>query len=224
MKGIIKIAFGILLFQLIGCKKNSEEPIPFRASFQATINKVQFSFEQSDIYRLAGGASFMDNINGTDSAGLSVESGLFKVQYESDWIIQNSIFIYFIEHIPEDSLNSPPYMIPLPERIFRRVFSIGNYEYTYLPSVKKGVIVTWYDSEGNKWATGKDNSWDSIPPAQPDYSNNNFSVVYSNPMMVQPSTYNYEQEVHMIFNCWVYNKKGDSLHMENAKLNTIYRY
>ena len=75
MKSKVKLAFVILLCHLIGCKKNNEEPKPFRASFQAAMNKVQFSCEQSDDYRLAGGGSFMNNINGTDSAGFAVESG-----------------------------------------------------------------------------------------------------------------------------------------------------
>jgi len=224
MKDTIKIAFVILFCLLFGCKKHNDEPLPFRASFQGTINNVQFYFEQSDIYRWDGGVSFMENINGTDSAVLSVESGLVKIQYEPVWIIQNSIFVYFIEFIPQDSLNDPPYLIPVPERIFRRVFSIDDYQYSFIPSLKEGVIVNWYDSEGNKWATGRDNSWDSIPPAQPDYSNNSFSIVYSKPMTIQPGTYYYQQEVHLIFNCWVYNNKGDSLYIENAKLNTIYRY
>jgi hypothetical protein len=224
MKSLIKIAFVILLYHMIGCKKNNEEAKQFRPSFQGTINNVQFSYEQSDIYRLAGGASFMERINGTDTAGLAIESGLFKVRYLPDTIIQNSIYVFFTEHIPEDSLNSPPSMIPVPERIFRKMFSIGDYKYTYIPSVKGGIIVTWYDSEGNKWASGKDNSWDTIPPAQPDYSQNNFSIVYSNPVTVQPNTYNYQQEVHIVFNSWVYNKKGDSLRIENAQLNTIYSY
>ena len=224
MKSKVKLAFVILLCHLIGCKKNNEEPKPFRASFQAAMNKVQFSCEQSDDYRLAGGGSFMNNINGTDSAGFAVESGLFKVRYVPDTILQNSIYVFFTEHIPEDSLNSPPSVDPVPERIFRRMFSVGDYNYTYIPSVKGGVIVTWYDSEGNKWATGRDNSWDTIPPAHPAYSHNNFSVVYSNPVTVQPGTYNYRQEVHMIFDCWVYNKKGDSLHIENAQFNTLFTY
>jgi len=224
MKSYIKLAVIFLICLVIGCKKNKEEAKPFRASFQAAIEKVQFSCDQSADYRLASGVSFMNNINGTDSAALAIESGLFKVRYVQDTIIQSSIYVFFIEHIPEDSLNSPPSVVPVPERIFRRIFIVGDYKFTYIPSVKGGVIVTWYDSEGNKWVTGKDNSWDTIPPAQPDYSHNNFSVVYSNPVTVQPGTYNYQQEVHMIFNCWVYNKEGDSLHIENAKFNTVYSY
>lgn len=224
MKSYITLAFVMLLCQLTGCKKTSEDAKPFRASFMATIGNVQFSCDQSAGYRLAGGGSLMNNINGTDSAGFAIESGLFNVRYMPDTIIQNSIYVFFIEHIPEDSLNSSPSEVPLPERIFRRTFAVGDYNYTYLPSVQGGVIVTWYDTGGTKWATGRDNSWDTVPPFQPHYAHNTFSVVSGNPVTVKPGTYNYQQEVHMVFNCWVYNKKGDSLHIENAKFNTIYAY
>ncbi len=224
MKSHFNFGFAILICLVIGCKKNNEEVKPFLASFQATINKVQISYEQSADYRLAGGGSFINNINGTDSAGIGILSGLYKVQFEPDTIIQNSIYVFFIEHIPEDSLNGAPFIVPLPDRVFRRIFTLGDHVYTFLPSIKGGIIVTWYDMKGKKWATGRDNSWDTIPGARPYYSNNSFSVTFSNPITVQTGTYIYKQEVHMIFNCWVYNKEGDSLHIENAKFNTIYTY
>ena len=107
MKSYIKFTFVILCYLVIGCKKNNEETKPFCASFQALINNIEFSFEQSSDYHLMWGGSFINNINGTDSAAFVVESYLLKIRFEPDTIIQNSIYVFFIEHIPEDSLVSP---------------------------------------------------------------------------------------------------------------------
>lgn len=198
------------------------ETKPFRASFSALIDHSGFSFEQSGDYRLMGGAGLMDKINGTDSAGCVIESRLEMVRTSPVPIIQNSIGIYFINHIPDDSLNFSQPLLPLPERIFRRLFTPGKYGYTYLPSVKGGVIVTWYDGDGRKWGTGADDPADTIPPAPPSYAHNEFEVVYSTP--VQPGTFNYRQEVHMTFSCWIYNDAGDSIFMDHARFNTIFSY
>lgn len=224
MRGLLKSILLILIFLSGACKKSDEEATPFRASFTATINNVQFSFAQSDDYRLAGGAGIAFNIIGTDTADFVIQSGLINVCYAPDTIIKNSIYVLFVQHIPMDSLTPPPAVIPLPERIFRRVFTVGNYNYTYLPLEKGGVMATWYDGQGNRWASGRDVSWEMIPPFRPDYSSNTFSIVYSKPLSFQAGINNYQQEVHLVFNCWVYNSKGDSLHIENATLKTIYTY
>ncbi|GEM_PF-6514002 len=206
-----------------GCTKHRETNSPFIASFTATINKAAFSCVQSAGYRLTGGVSFMDHLNGTDSAGLSLESSLLKTRFVPDTSRQNTVAVFVISHIPDDSL-SPGAVVPVPEHTFRRILSVGKYGYTYMPSVKGGIIVAWYDANGKKWATGIDDQADTIPGRLPDYTRNYFTVTFSQSVTVVPGTYIYRQEVHMTFNCWVYDGGGDSLHIENAKFNTIFSY
>ena len=112
----------------------------------------------------------------------------------------------------------------LTERLFRQFFKIGDYSYTFKPWIKSGIEIVWYDDKGILWQSGQFNSLINLfPTSQPDYSNNNFTIIYSNPG-IPPNFHSFKQELTLIFNCWAYNKLGDSLRINNAKFSGICLY
>ena len=209
---------------LIGCKKHNDESSSFLSSFQGVINNVPISFAETNSHHAGWAVTSSQILNNPDSTYFDFEASLWQY-YKSDSIYQNSIFIAFIYHIPNDSLyftNTHPCFY---EHTFRQLFRIGDFEYTYESFSKSGIIVTWYDDKGLQWVSGKiQGENNGFPPTHPDYSHNNFKIVYSKPVVPVYGFTTWGQEVHMTFGCWVYNYYGDSLHIENAKFNVNYYY
>jgi hypothetical protein len=220
-----KIAcFLFCLLFVIGCKKKNDESSSFHASFQAVINNVETSINESgtNYWSSTGGSSA--NINGSDSSLFQFEMSLWQY-YKSDSIFHNSIFIDFINHLPNDSLDHTNHYPDLFEHTFRYLLRIGSYPYTYDSYLKSGIIVSWFDNQGLNWVSGKVRGENNgFPSFQPDYSRNNFSITYTQPVAPYPSFYSWGQEVVIKFSCWVYNYYGDSLRIENAELHGIYSY
>ena len=218
------VCFIFCLLFILGCKKKNNESNSFHASFQAVINNVTTSFTESSTHYWSFAASATPNINGTDSSLFRFELSLCQY-YKQDSIYHNSIFVDFINHIPNDSLDLTNQYPDLFEHTFRHLLRTGNYPYTFDSFIKSGIIVSWFDNKGVKWVSGKvKEENNAFPPTPPDYSHNNFTIAYSQSVAPEPSFYNWGQEVAMTFSCWVYNYYGDSLQIENAHLNGIYSY
>jgi hypothetical protein len=218
-----KIVCLIFCFLLaIGCKKKNNDSDIFHTSFQAIINNVSISFTDLGTHYWSCAASQNPNLNETDTSLFGFELSLCQY-YKPDSVYRNSILIIFMNHIPDDSLdntNQPPDLF---EHTFRYLLKTGNYPYTFNPFKKSGIIVCWYDNKGLEWVSGQVNQ-SAIPPGPPDYSHNSFTVVYSQSVPPYPSSYTWGQEVHINFNCQVYNGYGDSLRIANAQLKGIYSY
>jgi len=218
------VCFIFCLLFVFGCKKKNDESYSFHASFQAVINNVATSCTESSAYYWSSAAVLIANINGTDSSLFRFDLSLCQY-YKQDSIYHNSIFVDFINHIPNDSLDLTNQYPDLFEHTFRYLLRTGNYPYTFDSFIKSGIIVTWFDNKGLKWVSGKVHEENNgFPPTPPDYSHNNFTIVYSQPVAPSPSFLSWGQEVHITFSCWVYNYYGDSLSIENAHFNCIYSY
>jgi hypothetical protein len=219
---IVCLFFCFLVF--IGCKKKHDTPEPFRASFQAVINNVYTTAAESSDCYWGSSAGRSVNINGTASSLFRFELSLCRY-YKQDTIYHNSIFVDFINHIPNDSLDETTGYPDLFESTFRHLLSTGNFSYTFDSYLKSGIIVSWYDDKGLDWVSGRiheeNNGYPLFPP---DYTNSNFSIIYSLPAVPTNGFFTWSQEIHLKFSCWVYNYYGDSIRIENASLNGIYSY
>ena len=229
---IYAVIIGILLFS--GCKKDTNDTTttPFRATFQAVVNNIAVSYAETtspagptDHYWSCAGVSDPE-INYSDSSLFMFEMCLCQYYKNNiDSVYHNSIFIDIIHHISNNSLDRSGQYPDLYENIFRNFLETGIYPYTFNSSLVKGINVIWYDDKGVQWVSGHIyNGETAFPAFPPDYSRNNFSIVYSQPCVPLVSFYTWAQEVHMTFGCWVYNYYGDSLRIENARLQGIYSY
>jgi hypothetical protein len=224
MKNIFKTTiFLLLIISMLSCEKHVDELTPFISSFQAEINGVSISVTASSPYRQTLEAYLFKNINGTDSTYLSFGSSIWKWRFAQDTIIQKSIYIYFVYHLPNDSLFDSTENMKFTERMFRQFFRLGDYTYTYLSWIKAGIVIIWYDDNGVEWASGRYFPNNTCPMSQPDYSKNNFIIINSKPV-IPPYDHTFKQEIQIKFNCWVYNDSDDSLHIENAKYQGFYLY
>jgi hypothetical protein len=224
MKTVTKIIKLIFILLVIACKKENDSSDSFHPTFNALINNVSVSLSESNNTFWNCGSLSDPQLNGSDSSLFQFELSLFQY-YKPDSIYHNSVFIYFINHIPKDSLdplNKPPDLF---ESMFRNLLKVNDYPYTFDSYKKGGVIVTWYDNKGVLWVSGKNRIENNAFPATlPDYSENTFIIDYSRAVLPPFSFYTWSQEVHLKFTCKLYNYFGDSLLLENGMLNGIYSY
>ena len=221
----ISIVFLSFSISLLGCKKtNNEESTTFHASFQAMIDSTSINITETNNYRQGYFFSYYEHINGSDSLGVYVGSSLYKWNFNPDTIIQTSVYINFSNHIPNDNVYDSTNTLHISELLFRQLFHLGDYTYTFLPWIKKGIVIIWYDNKGVQWQSGRNSSYSNFYPiSQPDYSRNQFTIINSKPVSA-PYSHFYEQDVVLTFNCWVYNKYGDSVQIKNAKYSGICLY
>jgi hypothetical protein len=222
MKYYKMACFSFCLLAVIGCKKKNDASDSFNTSFRAIVNNVSTTFTDLGNHYWSCAAYQDPHIRGTDTSLFSFELSLCE-NYKYDSIYCNSIFVNFLNLIPNDSLDSTDQTHDLFEHTFRQLLRVGDFPYTFNPYKKSGIVVCWYDHKGVEWVSGQVIE-SPFPPFPPDYSHNSFKVIYSQPVPPIPSSYTWGQEVVITFNCRVYNCYGDSLSIVNAQLSGIYSY
>ena len=213
-----------LIFMLVSCKKEQEDPIPFYATFSAIINNQLVTLTESTGSFWNHGAAKTSVEDHSDST--SIQYKLFLgARLKEDGYYKNSLKIDFVNHYFNSDLIPPEPNGELSENMFRESLKVGNYSYTFRSRVASGVIVQWYNSTGKFWATGRNQSENNgIPLSEPNYSNNSFEIINSIPTEVEVWFYDWAQELTINFNCFVYNNLGDSIWIENGVLNCRYSY
>lgn len=214
----------LFLVALSSCKKEEEVPIPFTASFTATIDNQAIIISESNgaIWSCGSGSNSLSTI--PDSTNIQFRMFLGH-PFKSDGDYRSSLTVTFFNHINSGELIPPGPSGDITEEMFREKLKVGSYPYTFLSETASGVIIEWYDSDGKFWSTGRNQHENNgIPLTAPNYSSSLFEVIDSEPAEVDYPFENWAQKLSMKFNCYVYNNLGDSILIEKGILNCKYIY
>ena len=209
---------------LISCKKEKDDPIPYSASFTATINNQSVYLSESNgaIWSSGSGYSGLSTI--PDSTNIQFRLFLGKL-FKSDGDYKSSLAITFNNHINTNELVPPGPSGDISEVMFRELLNVGSYQYTYLSEASSGIIIEWYDDSGKFWASGRNQHQNNgIPLNPPDYNGSSFEVTYSTPAEIDYPVHSWAQQLSIKFSCFVFNNLGDSIWIDNGILNCKYSY
>lgn len=221
-----------LLFLLItlisfSCKKEKEkeEPAIEAGYFRADINGSPVEIEECNDTIFSSPYSSRYRGDTLDSTIISLITTLGPLVYPTPSPpVKNHISIQVIYKFDNSDLTSTKYLI---EPQFRDLVSIGKYPFSFLPFYKSGIRISYNDHKGEQWISSKYFSLhgfgsDSIPNTI-DYSTFNFEI-YESTVATPGPNINWEQNVKIRFNCFLYNIKGDSIEIKNGEFKGKFNY
>src|SRR5208283_5283927 len=126
MKYYKMACFSFCLLAVIGCKKKNDASDSFNTSFRAIVNNVSTTFTDLGNHYWSCAAYQDPHIRGTDTSLFSFELSLCE-NYKYDSIYCNSIFVNFLNLIPNDSLDSTDQTHDLFEHTFRQLLRVGDF-------------------------------------------------------------------------------------------------
>ncbi len=221
-KFLTYLLFILFISVLQSCQKNEEEfNIEDKASFNAEINNVKITLIESDI--VSDTAVFcmpsrLINYNERDYI-IDIWSLDLGKSMKLDGSITSRLSVDFVNHF-ENSQYVSDYNIS--RELFEKVLSEGEKEYTLNNKDFPGVSIKWIDADGNLWASGSPYSHEESSADLTEDNENYFIINYSKNYDTHASIGTCSQYLDISFQCRLYNWKGESIVMKNARLKFIY--
>ena len=106
---------------------------------------------------------------------------------------------------------------------FENILSNGTKDYSINYKDFPGILIEWFDANGEKWTSSKVFlSGDSIPNVI-DNNENKFNINYSKFQNDLSDERSYYQYLDISFQCRLYNKDGENIMIKNGKFKCMYR-
>lgn len=207
---------------LQSCQKNEDEfHIEDKATFVAEINNVKITLIESDF--VSDTAIFcmpsrQMNLNERDYI-IDIWSLNFGKNMKPDGTVTSRLTVDFVNHL-ENTEYVADYNIS--RELLEEVLSEGEKEFTPNNKDFPGISVKWIDADGNLWASGSPYSLEDSDNDLTIDSESYFIINYSKAQDTQTSLGTYTQYLDISFQCRLYNWKGESIVMENARLKCNY--
>lgn len=93
---------------------------------------------------------------------------------------------------------------------FKTFFNLGNYSYTFPPSLTNGVSITWYEENGTIWKTT------NLPA---DQSGSRFAIVLVEEVAVSPV---YTVAITFTFDCKLYDGNGNTKVLTGGRFKGVF--
>lgn len=216
------ILFWLFTSVLQSCQKNEDEfGVEEKATFNAVINNVQITLIESDVITdtaiICMPSRQMNNVG--SGYTIDIWSLEFGKNMRIDRSVTSRLSVGFVNHF-----ESTQYVAEnnISRELFETVLSEGEKEYTPSNNDFPGISIKWIDADGNLWASGSPYSReDSVADVNGD-KGNYFNINFSKNMDTHAGMSTYSQYLDISFQCKLYNWKGESIVMKDARLKYIY--
>lgn len=215
------LVFVVFITVLQSCQKNEDEfSVEDKASFNAEIDNIKITLTESDIISDTAifsmpsrHLSFNEREDIIDIWSLNLGKNM-----EPGGTITSRLSVDFVNHFKKAQYVTDYH---ISRELFEEVLSEGKKKYTLNNKDFPGISIKWIDADGNLWASGSPYSHENSGPGGTGDTENNFIINYSKAQEVSIGTYS--QYLDISFQCRLYNWKGESVVMKNARLKYIYR-
>lgn len=206
----------ILILAFQSCEKNDDEfGVEDKAYFETEINGEKITLIESETFTesdtdILKNSSCQISYEKNDSI---IDLWVLNLGKSFDWDKpeRTKLSVKFVNHFESDKIT---------EEQFREVFWAGEKEYTQNSKEFEGVMIRWFDANGELWCSGEPYTHDDL--VQNENSENYFAINYSEFLDESSNKNDFNQYLDISFQCRLYNWKGESILMENARLKYIY--
>jgi hypothetical protein len=214
------LVFVLFITVLQSCQKNEDGfSVEDKATFNAEIDNIKITLTESDIISDTAILSMPSRHLSYNERDYIIDIWNFDLgkNMEPDGTITSRLSVNFVNHF-EKAQYITDYNIS--RELFEEVLSEGQKEYTPNNKDFPGISIKWIDADGNLWASGSPYSHEDSNPDVTGDTENFFIINYSKAQEVRTGTYS--QYLDISFQCRLYNWKGESIVMKNARLKYIY--
>lgn len=221
-KFLTYLVFFLFITVAQSCQKNEDEfSIEDKATFDAEINNVKITLIESDIITDTATFCAPSRQMSYDERDYIIDiwSLDFGKNIKPNGSITSRLSVDFVNHF-ENAQYVTDYKVS--RELFEEVLSEGEKEYTLNNKDFPGISIKWIDADGNLWASGSPYSYGDTSPNVTGDTENYFIIYYSKAYDTYASIGTYSQYLDISFQCRLYNWKGESIVMKNARLKCIY--
>ncbi|WP_297093111.1 hypothetical protein [uncultured Draconibacterium sp.] len=199
---------------------DGEYSVEEKATFEAEINDVPITLIESDI--ISDTAIFWmpsrQIRNVEPDYTIDIWSlGLGK-SFSPNLSLSSRLTVDFVNHFVSSQYLADA---KISRALFEEVLSEGEKEYTPNNNDFPGISIQWIDADGELWASGSPYPREDSSIDTDKDSENYFIINYSEPKDAQAIIGTYSQYLDISFQCRLYNWKGESIVMKNARLKYI---
>lgn len=216
------LIFILFISFLQSCSKNEDEfRVEDKAIFKAEINNVQITLIESDILTDTAIFSMPSRQLSYDERDYTIDIWSLDLgkNMKPDGSITSRLSVDFVNHF-ESTQYVEDYDIS--RELFEKVLCEGEKEYTANNKDFPGVSIKWIDSDGNLWASGSPYSREETNGDLISDNENYFIINYSQNQDNHTVIGTYSQFLDISFQCRLYNWKGESIEIKNARLKCTY--
>jgi hypothetical protein len=227
MKRIQLYLFAIILLFISACNKEDDTAPAVKTLpvyFKALINNVPLVLETNHLKRPSidsvsngpGGSAFSSSRD-IDTANFIYNSTIQDTRKNK----QQFLTIYFANYF------NYPSGVPFPG--FDKVFIPGmrQFRYDFSKWLGQAVAIQYRDNDGIYWSTSKQYIYATQVniPKLPTFSGATFELVSVSDKTYLFPTPKAERTLlaNIKFNCYLYNSNGDSIHLENAEFQGLFK-